>query len=98
VGAALWASGAGWSGLRLHSYESVIATLQRLAAVIAANFRAAAEFGMVLNFRNVRAGALTFVGIFQARGVDGRDKMLWGLAAARSVILKVVQHLCRSIR
>jgi hypothetical protein len=27
-----------------------------------------------------------------------RIKMLWGLAAARSVILKVVQHLCRSIR
>ena len=33
-------------------------------------------------------------------GWDGypRTKMLWGLAAARSVILKVVQHLCRSIR
>ena len=35
---------------------------------------AAAEFGAVLNFRNVAAGALMFVGIFQVRGVDGRDE------------------------
>ena len=32
------------------------------------------KFGMVLNSRNVAAGALASVGIFQARGVDGRDK------------------------
>ena len=44
-------------------------------------------------------GPVSIGAIFQVRLEDRpRVKMLWGLAAARLVILKVVQHLSRSIQ
>ena len=36
--------------------------------------------------------------LLEQMGGDPRVKMLWGLAAGKSVILRVVQHLSRSIR